>query len=103
MFRNGEAGGSIQMFFDLTAMQDLYGGGPNAITSGWTDGQQKIGPIGNNLNMYVWNGTNADGGTAVVFNAAGAVPEPATWAMMIFGFGLAGSLFRRRRAGLKAA
>jgi hypothetical protein len=102
MFRNGEAGGSIQMFFDLTAMQDLYGGGPNAITSGWTAGQQKIGPIGSNLNMYVWNGSGGDGGN-VVFNAAGAVPEPATWAMMIFGFGLAGSLIRRRRASLKAA
>jgi hypothetical protein len=103
MFRNGEAGGSIQMFFDLTAMQDLYGGGPNAITSGWTAGQQKIGPIGNNLNMYVWNGSGADGGNVVFNVATGAVPEPATWAMMIFGFGLAGSLIRRRRAGLKAA
>lgn len=27
----------------------------------------------------------------------GAVPEPATWAMMIMGFGLTGSLIRRRR------
>lgn len=27
-----------------------------------------------------------------------AVPEPGTWAMMIAGFGLAGSLLRRRRA-----
>ncbi|HEX7945974.1 MAG TPA: PEPxxWA-CTERM sorting domain-containing protein [Phenylobacterium sp.] len=29
---------------------------------------------------------------------SGAVPEPATWAMMILGFGAAGSLLRRRRA-----
>ena len=28
----------------------------------------------------------------------GAVPEPATWAMMITGFGLAGSVLRRRKA-----
>ena len=27
-----------------------------------------------------------------------AVPEPATWAMMVFGFGLAGAAIRRRRA-----
>jgi hypothetical protein len=30
-------------------------------------------------------------------NVPGAVPEPATWAMMIAGFGLAGSAARRRR------
>jgi PEP-CTERM motif len=30
----------------------------------------------------------------------GAVPEPATWAMMILGFGAAGALLRRRRAAL---
>lgn len=30
--------------------------------------------------------------------ATGAVPEPATWAMMISGFGMAGSMIRRRRA-----
>jgi len=29
---------------------------------------------------------------------SGAVPEPATWAMMIIGFGAAGSMIRRRKA-----
>lgn len=32
------------------------------------------------------------------FVGTGAVPEPATWAMLILGFGMAGSLIRRRRA-----
>ncbi|MEK7430889.1 MAG: PEPxxWA-CTERM sorting domain-containing protein [Pseudomonadota bacterium] len=32
-----------------------------------------------------------------------AVPEPATWAMMIMGFGLAGSAIRRRSAVFRAA
>lgn len=31
-------------------------------------------------------------------DALTAVPEPATWAMMITGFGMMGSVFRRRRA-----
>lgn len=31
--------------------------------------------------------------------AVGGVPEPATWAMMILGFGAAGSLIRRQRRG----
>ena len=35
--------------------------------------------------------------------AAGAVPEPATWAMMIIGFGAAGSILRRRRQQLALA
>lgn len=34
---------------------------------------------------------------------AGAVPEPATWGMMIMGFGLAGATMRRRRSALVAA
>lgn len=44
----------------------------------------------------------ADGGTPVgadflAQNITSAVPEPATWAMMITGFGLAGAVLRRRR------
>jgi len=35
---------------------------------------------------------------APVIPGDGGVPEPATWAMMILGFGLAGTAFRRRRA-----
>ena len=30
--------------------------------------------------------------------SVGVVPEPATWAMMIIGFGAAGSMIRRRKA-----
>ena len=33
----------------------------------------------------------------------GAVPEPATWAMMIMGFGFAGALLRRRQVALARA
>jgi len=34
----------------------------------------------------------------VVLTGDGAVPEPATWAMMILGFGAVGAMTRRRRA-----
>ncbi|WP_258048350.1 PEPxxWA-CTERM sorting domain-containing protein [Sphingomonas citri] len=36
-------------------------------------------------------------------SSVGAVPEPATWAMMIVGFGLVGGALRRRRPQLSAA
>lgn len=32
------------------------------------------------------------------YTATGAVPEPATWGLMLLGFGAAGALLRRRRA-----
>ena len=43
-----------------------------------------------------------------LYNAAfvgppGGVPEPASWALMISGFGVAGSMLRRRRAVATAA
>ena len=34
---------------------------------------------------------------------AGAVPEPATWAFMIFGFGAIGGAMRRRKAQVKVS
>jgi hypothetical protein len=42
-------------------------------------------------------------GTTSVPMATGAIPEPATWAMMILGFGGVGSLLRRRREAVAAA
>lgn len=40
---------------------------------------------------------NPDASQFVTDRISSAVPEPATWAMMISGFGLAGSLIRRQR------
>jgi hypothetical protein len=37
------------------------------------------------------------GSTLTISAVAAAVPEPATWAMMIFGFGAVGSMMRYRR------
>ena len=45
------------------------------------------------------NGDNTQFVTATIrAESTGAVPEPATWALMISGFGLAGAALRRRRA-----
>jgi len=53
--------------------------------------------------------TGLDGGPqslttyAKVGDGVGAVPEPASWAMMLGGFGLIGAAMRRRGAGLRSA
>ncbi|HEX5378263.1 MAG TPA: PEPxxWA-CTERM sorting domain-containing protein [Phenylobacterium sp.] len=41
---------------------------------------------------------NASSNAVLYFTNGGGIPEPATWAMMITGFGLAGVALRRRRA-----
>ena len=46
---------------------------------------------------YVWNQDGAAGITYTVTGVGGA-PEPASWAMLILGFGMAGSALRRRRS-----
>lgn len=57
--------------------------------------------------LYLKNGNSAStrgGGTRVTFNIPQSpVPEPATWAMMIAGFGLVGAAMRRRAATTVAA
>ena len=42
-------------------------------------------------------------GPLIGFTATGAVPEPATWGMMIIGFGIVGSTLRRRKTSLRLA
>jgi len=49
------------------------------------------------------NGAPTSTGSATVVFAAAGVPEPATWAMMIMGFGFIGASLRRRRSDEVAA
>jgi hypothetical protein len=58
------------------------------------DNGQGHGPHDSSWNYFLHTGDNLR--LDATFN--GAVPEPATWAMMILGFGLAGATLRRRRA-----
>jgi hypothetical protein len=47
-----------------------------------------------------WDGRWLSGALSIQTADTGAVPEPATWAMMIAGFGLVGLAARRRRMAL---
>ena len=60
--------------------------------------------IGWNINFDVLADNNAyNVSTTQIYQSfSAAVPEPATWAMMILGFGLMGTVARRRRVALAA-
>jgi hypothetical protein len=53
------------------------------------------------LNLYYWDSNSADNTQYITadVSTSTAVPEPATWAFMIVGFGLMGGALRARRAG----
>jgi hypothetical protein len=105
MFRQGDAGGSIQFLFDLSAMQALYGPGSVPVSpSAWTPtatariGAIDLQTISNlNLSMYNSNDNFANGSTVVV---GIAVPEPSTAVLGVIAIGtLAFAARRRRRKG----
>jgi hypothetical protein len=64
----------------------LIDGGPNALASNTNDGV---------TGQYLFQVRN---GSVVVTPPQNGVPEPATWAMLILGFGAVGLALRRRAA-----
>ncbi|BAK65282.1 hypothetical protein SLG_06070 [Sphingobium sp. SYK-6] len=89
-----------------TLLVDLYLGGslvsstgavslsaaPTLIGNGYAGLVDKVVITGSGGNFWVIDDVTYD------VASAGAVPEPATWAMMIGGFALAGGAMRRQRA-----
>lgn len=59
------------------------------------------------LQLFYWDTNNGDNFGTIAANVAsledGAVPEPATWLMMLAGFGAVGVAFRRRRVAITSA
>ena len=92
---------------DLFATTGYSGGSEIPNTPGYVrfDVQQfsLSGLLGQNLVGIDFVGNNPNGGepflaaVTTAAAAAGGVPEPASWAMMIGGLGLAGAALRRRR------
>jgi hypothetical protein len=62
---------------------------------GWPNGNTNYASVGNGNGTSIWNNNGFRG---VTFGDGGSVPEPASWALMIAGFGLTGAALRRRRA-----
>jgi hypothetical protein len=77
------------------AYANWHGGEPNNASGG----EHALG--GFYFGGLTWNDRCSCGTNGYVIEYSGAsnaIPEPATWAMMILGFGLAGSSLRHRRA-----
>ena len=89
------AAGSYWLGFASTGSDGMFTGAPNPLSNyAYTSG-------GN----WVAQPTNQTLGIRVsgVAGIGGAVPEPASWAMMIAGFGLVGGMMRRRVARVSYA
>ena len=100
---------SIQMQID-----NSHSGGVFSPAAVWVDGVSRAftGPAVGTIGMLDITGLNLTGSSHTIqffqdngwvftseisfFGSPGGVPEPATWAMMLAGFGLAGVALRRR-------
>jgi PEP-CTERM motif len=58
---------------------------------------------GTGQSFAISGGAGQFGFDDVTFNESGAVPEPASWALMIAGFGLVGSAMRRRKPSVSVS
>ncbi len=83
LFQNPAVGSSIHFYCASTG----FCGGNGSLPAESINPYDSFSPI--------YEGREGD---LVIATAAGGVPEPATWALMIGGFGLAGASLRRRRA-----
>ena len=81
-------------------------GGPYNLVEIDDDGTNEFWRLANPINLdpstytLTINGNNSGAGSlggSITIRQANAVPEPATWAMMLMGFGAAGYAMRRRR------
>lgn len=95
---------------DLTALNNLLANAGGQVVLGLHWGNVP-GEAGNVSAFYLWDNaavgsihlTNTQGySNAVLYRSTGAVPEPATWAMMLLGFGAIGMASRRRRKPMLA-
>ena len=94
----GSLGGTILNFTDTTNPFQSFQLTSN---SGWNGYSVANSSLTNGVLSIDLRNTNFSSGANLNFaltSASGAVPEPATWAMMLLGFGAIGFAVRRRHA-----
>ena len=103
-FADSNTGGLVAIWGQTTqlAVPLTYVSGSNLGVSTSTWNNSTFASLGLTPGTYVWNWgreSSADSFTVRI----GAVPEPATWAMMLFGFGFIGSALRSAKRRQKVA
>lgn len=95
----------------FSTLSGVFNGGFSTLTGNGTTNTRLLNPAANIGNIWLVGAAfnNADRRTDafkfsnLTVSGGTAVPEPATWAMMIMGFGLVGSAMRRRRGQTSAS
>lgn len=97
-YASSATGPLVGLTAQLLLVKQGYVSGSSFSSSATYNGKSLAG-LGLETGVYTWNwgqGATADSFT-VRIGQASAVPEPGTWAMMLFGFGLLGAAMRYRR------
>ncbi len=103
-YGSADAYNFFQLFFSNGTNQILTG--QNIIDFGTADGDQAAARTNGRLTFFAGAGPAITGLTLTSsgnslevdnFGTVAAVPEPSTWALMLFGFGAVGFSMRRRR------
>ncbi|KQT34986.1 hypothetical protein ASG29_02270 [Sphingomonas sp. Leaf412] len=93
-----------------TPLTNTFVGGSSYTTGGFTYSLAEFSyrrNLGNSVSQYVavpgGDGNDYSGNVRLDVVAAAGVPEPATWGLMILGFGAVGGSMRRRKSVLATA
>ena len=100
----GAASNGITLFLNGVKMDppgEITGAG--GYTTNWTSHNVSFQAKEGDILSFAATGTSDSLGGYLDNITISAVPEPATWAMMIAGFGLAGAAIRRRRNAFAVA
>ena len=85
----------------LTNGVAAFNGAVNGASSSSSFGFTQLLAAGSTVDFAVGNGGNGDNNDSTLLSATvGSVPEPASWALLIAGFGLVGAVKRRQRGAV---
>ena len=103
-----DATNTIDTFQDYSGATGIFNDLGTGTVYGSVTYSSTPGSVSITLNQAAIDAYNAAGDAGQAFAiggriTAGAVPEPASWAMLIAGFGLVGAVARRRRGLIKVA